>query len=78
MTYPLEDLLSPNIQQPAIQVPHLLHNIINLALICALDLARLANRHVQVELDSAVYTSVAQPSSARLDILGCEAESVLA
>lgn len=78
-THPLENLLPPHILQPTIQIPHLLHNIINLAFIRALNLASLANRHIQMELDSAVDTARAQPSSAAgLHVLGCEAEAMFA
>lgn len=77
MTYSLEHLLSPNVLQAAVQVPHLLHDIINLALVRALNLARLANCHIQVEPHRAVDTA-AQPSAAGLYILGCEAQPVLA
>ena len=78
LTYPLEDLLPPNILQPAIQVPHLLHNILDLALIRTLDLARLADREVQLELDAACRLSVRQPAAVGRGARGCEAEPVLA
>jgi hypothetical protein len=70
-------LLSPNILQSAIQVHHLLHNIINLGLVRALDLARLANCQIQKELDGAMNAAAIQPA-APLYILGREAEPVLA
>ena len=78
LTYPLEDLLSPDILQPAIQVPHLLHNILDLALIRALDLARLADREVQQELDAARRLSVRQQAAVGCGARGREAEPVLA
>ena len=45
-TNPLENLLPPYILQPRVQIPHLLHNLADLALIRALDGARLPNRHI--------------------------------
>ena len=54
LTYPLENLLPPDILQPAVQVLDLLRDIINLALVRALNLACLPDRHVQREFDSAV------------------------
>lgn len=76
-TYPLEDLLPPDVLQPAVQIAHLLHDIIQLALVRALNLARLANHHIQVEPHRAVNTA-AQPAAGARHILGCEAQAVLA
>ena len=78
LTYPLENLLPPNILQPAIQVPHLLHNILDLALIRTLDLARLADREVQLKLDATCRLSVRQPAAVGRGARGREAEPVLA
>ena len=78
LTYPLENLLPPNILQPAIQVPHLLHNIFDLALIRTLDLARLADREVQLELDAARRLSVRHPDAVGRGARRREAEPVLA
>jgi hypothetical protein len=78
LTYPLENLLPPNILQPAIQVPHLLHNILDLALIRTLDLACLADREVQLELDAARRLSVRQPAAVGRGARRREAEPVLA
>lgn len=66
--------------QPAIQIPDLLHDVVNLALVRALDLARLSNRQVQRELDGAMDPIVAQAprSSARRHVLRRHAEPVLA
>lgn len=49
-TYPLENLLSSDILQSAVQIFHLLDHILYLALICAFDLARLPNGQVQRQL----------------------------
>jgi hypothetical protein len=76
--YPLEHLLPPNILHPLIQITDPLDNIVNLALIRALDFARLANRHVQRELDGAMHPAPGQPAPARLHVLGRDAEPVLA
>ena len=78
LTYPLEDLLPPNILQPAIQVSHFLHNILNLAFIRTLDLARLADREVQLEFDAARRLSIRQPAAVGRGACGREAEPVLA
>ena len=78
LTYPLENLLPPNILQPAIQVPHLLHNILDLALIRTLDLARLADREVQLELDATSRLFIRHPDVVGRGARGREAEPVLA
>lgn len=75
VTYPLEYLLPPHVLQPAVQIPDLLRQIINLALVRALNLARLANRQVQRELHAGMNTA-AEPRTALLHILRNDAESV--
>lgn len=74
----MENLFSPDVLQPRIQILDLLHNIINLALVRALNLARLANNHIQLKLDSSMHSTSPKPTSARGYILRCEAEPVLA
>ena len=54
LTYSLENLFPPNILQPRVQVLDLLHQRLNLVLVRALNPARLANRHIQGELDGAM------------------------
>jgi hypothetical protein len=54
-TYPLEDLLPPHILQPGIQILNLLDQCLDQVLVRALDLACLANRHINGELDRAVH-----------------------
>lgn len=76
-TYPLEDLLPSHVLQPAVQIPNLLRQIIDLALVRALDLARLSNRQIQRELYTGVYI-LAEPGTALLHILWNHADSVLA
>lgn len=55
MSYPLEDLFPPDVLQPRVQVLDPLRQRLDLVLVGALNLARLANSHVQRELDGAVY-----------------------
>lgn len=61
-TFTLEHLLPPDILQPSIEVLDLLHNILNLSLIRALDLARLTDGNVKSESNSALRV-VRQPTS---------------
>jgi hypothetical protein len=49
-TDPLENLFPPNILEPPIQIPDLLHNILNFALIFALDRACLADGQIKRQL----------------------------
>lgn len=53
LSYPLEDLLPPDVRQPAIQLFDFSHDAVNLALVFTLNLARLANRNVDAQLDAA-------------------------
>jgi hypothetical protein len=46
VTYPLENLFSPDILQPRVQILDLLHQRLHLVLVRALNLACLANRHI--------------------------------
>jgi hypothetical protein len=55
MPYSLEDLFPPYVLQPRVQVLNPLRKRLHLVLVGALDLARLANGHVQREFDGAVY-----------------------
>jgi hypothetical protein len=48
-TYPLEHLLPPDVLQPPIQVLDPLDDILNLALVCTLDLGRLSNCQIERE-----------------------------
>jgi len=76
ITYPLEDLLPPHVLQPAVQVPDLLRQIIELGLVRALDLG-LADGQVQREFHARV-DATAEPCAALLDILGHDAKPMLA
>lgn len=76
-TYPLKHLLPLNILQPTIQVLHALHQIRHLALILALDLARLPNRHVQRNPHRPVR-GARQPPARRGVRLGRETDLVVA
>ena len=65
-TYPLENLLPLDILQPPIQIPHLLHNIVQFPLIRALNITRLSNRQIQRKLNRAALStrhSTAQPAA---------------
>lgn len=74
----LESLLSPHILQPRIEIPHLLHHIIHLFLVRALDRTRLANDHVELELDAADLTATKEKAGSGPDIRRRETEPVLA
>lgn len=77
-THPLEDLLSPDILQPGIQVLDLADNILNLVLVGTLNGAGLANGHVELELDVAGGLSASQPALARGNVGRGEADAVVA
>lgn len=77
LTYPLEDLLSPDVLQPAVQILHFLYQGRDLVLVGAFNLARLANGHVEGELDGAVDVA-AQPPAPALYVLRRDADAVLA
>ena len=63
-THSLKYLLPPNILQPPIQVSDLVYDVLHLTSVLALDLARLANDHVQREFDAALARhTAAQPTS---------------
>lgn len=75
-THPLVNLLPPNIMQTTIEILHTLHNIRHLILVLGLNLACLANGHIQGDLDSTL--GIRQPP-ASLDIgLSQETNLVLA
>lgn len=73
----MKHLFAAHILQPRIQILHLLHERLDLVLVGALDAARLANRHVERELDGAV-DAAAEPAAARRHVLRCHADAVLA
>ena len=75
MPYPLEHLLPTNIVQPTIQVLDLLHNILHLPLILQLNVACLANRHVQRHPDR--LRSTRQPAPGRTAPLGSQTDLML-
>ncbi len=52
-TYPLKDLFPPDVGQPPVQLLDLGHDAVDLGLVLALDLARLADGHVDGQLDPA-------------------------
>ena len=73
----MEDLLSPDVLQSGIQVLDLAHNVLDLAVIGALDGAGLANGHVELEPDVAGGLATGQPSLGRGDVGRGEADSVV-
>lgn len=77
-THSLENLLSPNILQPSIQVLNLLYNIRNLALILTLDLTRLTNRQIQVQSYTTQRMARAQPTTCADIRIRLEADTMLA
>ena len=74
----MEDLFPPDVLQPRVQVPDLLHQRLDLVLVRALDPAGLANRHVQCELDCAVHAGAQPAATTARYILGCHADPMLA
>lgn len=62
---PLKHLLPPDIQQPRIQILHLLHYPLDFALVRAFDVAAFSYHQVQTQLDAADGLARAQPA------LGC-------
>lgn len=77
-THPLEDLLSADILQSRVQVLDPRLNVLKLVLISAFDDARLANGHVQGQLDATVDVGGAQPASLATVGRGGEADLVVA
>ena len=71
-------LLPPNILQPHIQILDPLHDILNLALIRALDLAGVADRQIQRELDAAGRLAVGEVARAMRGVARGEADAVVA
>ncbi|KAK5629141.1 hypothetical protein RRF57_004855 [Xylaria bambusicola] len=77
-TYSLEDLLAPDVLQARVEVLDTLRNVLQLALISALDLARLADGQVQRQLDAAVGVRSVQPALAAAVAARREADAVVA
>ncbi len=77
-TYSLEDLLAPDVLQARVEVLDALRDILQLALVTALDLARLADGQVQRQLDAAVGARGVQPVLAAAVAARREAEAVVA
>lgn len=77
-TYPLEDLLPLDVVQARVEVLDALGDVLQLALVGALDLAGLADGQVQGQLDAAVGVRGVQPVLAAAVAARGEAEAVLA
>ena len=75
---PLKDLLAPHILQPRIQILHLLHHLAHLVLVRALDLARFADDHVELEADAADLVAAEEVAGEGGDVGRGEAEAVVA
>lgn len=76
MAYPLENLLSPDIMQPPIEILDLLHNILHLPLIFRFDLARLTNGDIQRDPDCSRASR--QPAPRRTAAVRRQTDLVLA
>lgn len=64
VAYPLEYLLASDIRQPAVQLLDLGDDTVNLGLVLALDLTRLADGQVHRQLDTAAGDACAgEPAS---------------
>lgn len=74
--YPLEHLLPSDVLQSTIQVFDLGYNILNLALVRALDVARRADGHINRELDAAHLEPALQPPGVSSEVGRCKAELV--
>lgn len=77
-TYTLEDLLPPDVVQARVEVFDPLGQVVHLALVAALDLARLANGEVEVEPDAAIGIVRRQPALAAAAAGRGEADLVVA
>jgi hypothetical protein len=77
-TYSLEHLLPPHVVQPRIQVLEPPSKILNLGLVGALELARLADGKVEGQADAAVGLGGAEPGGAARRRRGLEADLVVA
>jgi hypothetical protein len=73
----LKHLLSPHILQPCIQIFNLLHHLAHLILIRALNLAGLADHHVELEADAADLVAAEEVAGDGGDVVGGEAETVV-
>ena len=76
-TYPLKDLLPPHILQACIQIPDLLRNLAQLALVTTLDRRGFPNREIQTQFDVPVRGAPAQPAG-RVVARGREADAMIA
>ena len=74
-THSLEDLLSPDVQQPRVQILHFFNQRLDMCLVCALDPACFSNSHIQCELDRTM-NATAQPAST-LNVLRSNTNAML-
>ena len=76
-THPLEDLLPPDVLQAGVEILDARMDVLELSLIGALDLARLADGEVKRKADTAVGLLAAQPALAAAVGRRREAHAVL-
>ena len=74
----LEHLLSPDILQSRVEVLNLVDNLTHLLLVAALNLTRLANSHVELELDAAYLATAEEEARCGRYVRRREAELVVA
>lgn len=77
-TYTLENLLATDISQAVVEVADARGNLAERVLVVALNLARVADNHVELELDAAVGHGRRQPRGAARRGAGHEANLVVA
>lgn len=77
-THSLEDLLAPDVLQARVEVLDALGDVLQLALVGALDLAGLADGEVERQLDAAVGGRGVEPVRPVAVAAGREAEPVVA
>jgi len=75
---PLKDLLSPDVLQARVDVPHFGHHLAHLPFIAALDGRGLADGHVELEFDAAHAAAGEEEPGGRGDVGRGEAEAVVA
>lgn len=77
-TYPLVDLLPPDVPQTEVEVLDARGEVLELGLVGALDLVGLADDEIQRQLDAAVGRRRGQPARAARVGVGREAQLVVA
>ena len=78
LSFPLEDLLPPDILQSRIQILDLLHHLAQFVFITTLYVACLAYRQIELELDAACSRAREEEAGTRRNVLRCEAHAMIA